>query len=505
MKKLRLILGDQLNSKHAWYKESPSEVVYLMAEMQQEATYVKHHIQKVVGFFGAMRQFSEALRSKGFEVVYYTLKNNPYQSLTALLEAEISRLEIQKFEYQLPDEYRLDEQLRSFCEGLDIAHEAFDTEHFMTNRNELNEFFSGKKQRIMEFFYRYMRKKHQIMMVGSEPLGGKWNFDHDNRRAYKGEVPIPPAFTFHHEVSDIVDELQEMGIETFGAIKPHAFPWPLNRNESLELLSYFCKELLPYFGTFQDASHTHEKFLFHSRISFALNTKMLDPLEVIDTAFQAYLQKQDEIDLSQIEGFIRQILGWREYVRGIYWAEMPDYGTKNYFEHHNKLPDFFWTGKTDMNCLKHAIGQSLEDAYAHHIQRLMIIGNYALLAGIHPDEVDAWYLGVYIDAIEWVEMPNTRGMSQFADGGLLATKPYVSSGAYINKMTNYCQSCAYKVNEKTGDKACPFNSLYWNFLHQHESKLSNNQRMKMVYSVWNKMSKEQQEQHLIQAEKHLKQ
>jgi deoxyribodipyrimidine photolyase-related protein len=233
--------------------------------------------------------------------------------------------------------------------------------------------------------------------------------------------------------------------------------------------------------------HTDEKFLFHSRLSFAMNSKMLSPKEVVETVVDFYHQNEDGIAISQVEGFVRQILGWREYIRGIYWKEMPNYATMNKLENHNKLPDFYWTGKTKMNCMQKSISQSLEEAYAHHIQRLMIIGNFSLLTQIHPDEVDAWYLGVYIDAIEWVELPNTRGMSQYADGGIIATKPYVSSGSYINKMSNYCSGCTYNVKEKLTDNACPFNSLYWHFLDEKKEYFGTNNRMAMMMSLLKKM------------------
>jgi deoxyribodipyrimidine photolyase-related protein len=257
------------------------------------------------------------------------------------------------------------------------------------------------------------------------------------------------------------------------------------------MLQYFCNQLLSHFGDYEDAMHTQEKFLFHSRLSFALNSKMLSPKEVIQTAVSYYHKNESTISLSQIEGFVRQILGWREYVRGIYWKEMPNYSSLNKLENFNPLPNFFWDGQTKMNCMHHAIQQSLEDAYAHHIQRLMVIGNFSLLTQTHPDEVDAWYLGVYIDAIEWVELPNTRGMSQYADGGILATKPYVSSGNYINKMSNYCGKCHYNVKLKTEDKACPFNALYWNFLDDKKEFFQGNQRMAMMLNLLNKIKPEE--------------
>jgi deoxyribodipyrimidine photolyase-related protein len=272
----------------------------------------------------------------------------------------------------------------------------------------------------------------------------------------------------------------------------------------LEVLDYFCQNFLKHFGDYEDAMHTDEKFLFHSRLSFAMNSKMLSPNEVIEKVIVFYHQNETEISLSQVEGFVRQILGWREYIRGVYWGKMPDYGTQNYFEHTTALPKWFWTGKTKMNCMKNAIHQSLDFAYAHHIQRLMITGNFALLAGVHPNEVDAWYLGIYIDAIEWVEITNTRGMSQFADGGIVGTKPYVSSATYINKMSSYCTGCFYDKSKKTGDKACPFNSLYWNFYDKHEAKLAKNPRIGMMYNVWRKMQPTAKAELLEQADFYLK-
>ena len=492
MRTLRLLLGDQLNINHSWFSKSDDSVIYLMAEMRQETDYVKHHIQKVVAFFLSMRNFASELQSKNHNVIYYEItdKNNP-DNLEKLIHQVIEQHQITKFEYQLPDEYRLDEQLKTICLNLKIDFDSYDSEHFYTSRTELKDFFEGKKMLLMENFYRMMRKKHDILMQGATPLGNQWNFDHDNRLKYKGQVPIPDAKIFTKNVTKIVSQIQEADVATFGTIDENNFVWPTSRKECLEQLEYFCNHLLKHFGDYEDASHTDEKFLFHSRLSFAMNTKMLSPEEVVTTVVNYYYQNQEEITLSQVEGFVRQILGWREYVRGIYWKEMPHYSKMNALENHNKLPDFYWTGKTKMNCLKKAISQSLEESYAHHIQRLMIIGNFSLLTQMHPDEVDAWYLGVYIDAIEWVELPNTRGMSQYADGGILATKPYVSSGSYINKMSNYCSSCHYSVKDKFGDKACPFNTLYWNFLDEKKTYFANNQRMAMMLNLLNKIPAEE--------------
>ncbi|UBZ12818.1 cryptochrome/photolyase family protein [Flagellimonas marinaquae] len=502
MKTLRLILGDQLNLWHSWLDEENDDHIYLMAEMRQETDYVKHHIQKVVGFFLAMRNFADALEKKGHNVVYFKIgdQNNP-QNLPNLIEQTISEHKIEKFEYQLPDEYRLDQQLQEICESISVPSEVFDTEHFYTKRDELKDHFKGKKQLLMESFYRMMRKKHNILMEDDQPEGGKWNFDQSNRKKWDGSPNIPKELSFNADVTELLEEIQSAEVKTFGNIDAKNFPWPTSYEECTELLDFFCSKLLTYFGDYQDALHTQEKYLFHSRLSFAMNSKMLSPKEVINTVLEHYYEHKDDIDISQVEGFIRQILGWREYMRGVYWKEMPEYAQMNKLENHNPLPDFFWTGKTKMNCLQKAITQSLDDAYAHHIQRLMVIGNYALLTQVNPSEVDAWYLGVYIDAIEWVEITNTRGMSQFADGGIIATKPYVSSANYINKMGNYCKECSYSHTVKSGENSCPFNSLYWNFLEEKKAHFKNNQRMSMMLSLLEKKSQQELSELKERAEK----
>jgi deoxyribodipyrimidine photolyase-related protein len=492
MKKLRLILGDQLNSQHSWFEQVEENTIYLMAEMRQETDYVKHHIQKVTAFFLSMRNFDSNLKSKGNNVIYFKISDeNNLHDLEKIITKCIEEHKISHFEYQLPDEFRLDEQLKKICSKLDIETKVYDTEHFYTSRTELTEFFEGKKMLLMENFYRMMRKKHHVLMQGSQPEGNQWNFDKDNRLKYKGQVPVPNAIAFNQNIEEVLIEIEKANVSTFGKIDVEKFNWPTSREDCLKQLAYFCENLLKYFGDYEDAMHTDEKFLFHSRLSFAMNSKMLSPKEVVETVVDFYHKNEDDITISQVEGFVRQILGWREYVRGIYWKEMPTYSKMNALENHNKLPDFYWTGKTKMNCMQKAISQSLEEAYAHHIQRLMIIGNFSLLTQMHPDEVDAWYLGVYIDAIEWVELPNTRGMSQYADGGILATKPYVSSGSYINKMSNYCSSCHYSVKDKFGDKACPFNTLYWNFLDEKKQYFANNQRMGMMLNMLKKMNPEE--------------
>ncbi len=507
LKTLRLILGDQLNHQHSWFKEEQEHITYVMMEMRQETDYVVHHIQKVIGFFSAMRNFADHLTERDHEVIYLKIgdKSNR-QQLKENLEKLISEREFEKFEYQLPDEYRLDEQLKEICNNLNIETEVFDTEHFFTTRDELEKFYSGKKQMVMEYFYRDMRKKHDILMVNSkDPEKGKWNFDKSNRKKWKGEHEIPHERGFRKDVSGIFKEIKTAGVKTMGEVNEKSFNWPTSREDSLSVLNYFCKNLLIHFGDFQDALHTDEAYLFHSRLSFSMNTKMLSPKEVIDSVTDYYHEHEDEIDISQVEGFVRQILGWREYMRGVYWKEMPNYKRSNKLRNQNNLPEFYWNAKTKMNCLHHSIKNSLENAYAHHIQRLMITGNYALLTETHPDEVDNWYLGIYIDAIEWVEITNTRGMSQFADGGIVATKPYVSSGSYINKMSNYCKDCHYSVSKKTGEQSCPFNSLYWNFLDSKRKEFKDNQRMNMMYSLLDKKNPDEMEEIRKRAKKIIEQ
>ena len=490
---VRLILGDQLNAEHSWFEKLDNNVCYVMFEMRQETNYVKHHIQKVVAFFGAMRNFARAREKEGHRVLYYSLDDPQNEhELDKNLNKVISLLGANRFAYQLPDEFRLDQQLQKFCKDLKISTEAVDTDHFLTTRDEMGQFFKGKKKWVMEFFYRYMRKKFDVLMVHDQPEGGSWNYDKFNRNKWSGSPGIPvPYLPKTENIEQIQNMIENLGIETLGRISKDDFLFPMTREESVKQLDYFCENLLADFGTFQDAMHQEETNLFHARISFALNVKILHPLEVINHAIEAYRKQPEIISLSQVEGFVRQVLGWREYIRGLYWKEMPSYKNLNALENTNPLPDFYWTGETKMNCLSTTIKNSLEHAYAHHIQRLMITGNFALLAQTHPDAVDEWYLGIYADAVEWVQLPNTRGMSQYADGGMVATKPYVSSGSYVNKMSNYCSSCSYNQKKRLGDDACPFNSLYWNFLDDKKDFFKSNNRMGMMLNLLRKIKPEE--------------
>jgi len=489
---LRLILGDQLNIQHSWFSDDPKVAEYVLMEVREEATYTRHHIQKIIAFFLAMRAFAREAQDKGFSVRYIALDDSSNKhSFVANVEALLATGEYSAFEYQDPDEYRVSEALKEMSAHAHVPTRVVDSEHFLTTPAFFQGVFKGHKRYVMELFYREVRRKYDLLMEDGEPIAGRWNFDAENRKKLPKGVTPPPPLDFEREVSDIVALLKTSNVPSIGTVNPRRFTWPVTREESLRLLTYFCEKLLPEFGSYQDAMHTDHRFLFHSRISFSLNVKMISPLEVVEAAIKAWRKSKGAISIEQVEGFVRQIAGWREFMRGVYWAHMPRYKTLNSLGAKRPLPHYFWDGDTKMRCVKHAVDQSLEEAYAHHIQRLMVTGNFAILAGIDPDEVDAWYLGIYADALEWVQLPNTRGMSQFADGGIVGTKPYTSSAAYINKMSNYCGGCHYNFKERYGERGCPFNTLYWDFLIRNKAALEKNPRIGMGYRHIDKMSKEE--------------
>ena len=484
---LRLLLGDQLNPGHSWFATPDAGVVYVLMEVRQETDYVLHHAQKILAIFAAMRDLARHLRSAGHRVRYVAIDDaSNRQSVPGNLAALMAHYGAQRLEYQHPDEWRLDEQLRHWCAEQTFATQAVGSEHFYTTRSEVAEVFAGRKQWLMEHFYRRMRHQHGVLIdEAGEPEGGQWNYDHDNRKPWPGTPATPPDARPVHDHSALWATIVAAGVQSFGNPQAAQLRWPLNRAEALAALDHFIATTLPHFGEYEDAMSTRSPHLFHSLLSFALNTKMLQPREVVQRAQAAW--QAGTAPLAAVEGSIRQILGWREYVRGIYWAHMPGYDERNALGHTAPLPQWFWTGATRMRCLQHAVGQSLDGAYAHHSHRLRVIGNFALLAGLDPAAVHRWYLGVYIDAFEWVELPNTLGMSQFADGGLLATKPYVSSAAYIDRMGDYCKGCHYDKKLKVGERACPYNALYWDFFARNEATLGSNFRLGMVYRQLQKM------------------
>ncbi|PSW21943.1 cryptochrome/photolyase family protein [Photobacterium sanctipauli] len=500
---LRLILGDQLNLSHSWFNQVDDDTLYVIAELPQEMDYASHHIQKIQAFFLAMANTADALSASGHSVLHLTLDDTScYANLPDLIQHLIVRFDCQRFEYQQPDEFRLHQQLALLCQQLAIETVCADTEHFIVPHDQISLYFCQEKSGRLETFYRKLRKKHAILMTEEgQPEGGKWNFDKANRDKLKPSdiAELPEPLIFDNDIAEINLRLQRHQVKSIG-ISRDKLIWPVTRAQSLQLLDFFCTHCLPNFGRFQDAMTCQaddllcnkQWSLYHSRLSFALNSKILNPLEVIECAI-AHYRANEAINIAQIEGFVRQILGWREFVRGIYWTHMPGYAAQNHLNARQALPSWFWSGKTRMNCLHHAITQSLEYGYAHHIQRLMVTGNFCLIAGIDPAEVDAWYLGIYVDAIEWVEMPNTRGMSQYADGGIVGSKAYAASGNYINKMSDYCQHCHYQVKEKTTENACPLNSLYWHFMTHHREQFERNPRVGMVYRNWDNQPDENQQ------------
>ncbi len=484
---LRLVLGDQLYAGHSWFRAVDPQVVYVLMEVRQETDYVLHHGQKILAIFAAMRDFARQLRAAGHRVHYLALDDpDNRQSITGNLTALGQHHAVQRVEWQSPDEWRLDEVLRSWSAQQRLVATEVDSEHFLTTRHEMAALFKGRKQWLMEHFYRYMRRRFEVLLDSKgQPEGGQWNFDHDNRKPWPGKPPEPVDARPAHDHGALWETIQRCGVQSFGDPQAHHLRWPLNRDEALATLDAFIESALPHFGDFEDAMSSKGQRLFHSLLSFALNVKMLHPMEVVRRAEAAFRSRA--APLAAVEGFIRQIVGWREYMRGIYWSQMPGYDERNALDHHLPLPRWFWSGDTRMRCLQHAIGQSLQTAHAHHIQRLMVIGNFALLAGLDPQALHHWYLGIYIDAFEWVELPNTLGMSQWADGGLIASKPYVSSGAYINRMSDYCKACPYEHKQKLGERACPFNALYWDFFARHEPALGGNHRLGLVYRQLQKL------------------
>lgn len=480
MTTLRLLLGDQLHIGHSWFDAVDDRVVYVMIEMRQETDYVLHHAQKVIAIFAAMRAFADLLRARGHRVHYLRISDpRNTQTLEGNLHALVAFHLARRFEYLAPDEWRLDEQLRQFASTLRMPVHCADTEHFLSRRDEAAALF-GDGRWLLERFYRWMRVRHRVLLDGrGRPVGGRWNYDSENRSPWKGTPSEPLDARVRHDHGELWEEIRAAGVKTFGEPCATRFPWPRDREEALADLRDFIAHRLPSFGKFQDAMHSGATRLFHSLLSFALNVKLLSPREVIDAAEHAFAS--GHAGIAACEGFIRQILGWREYVRGYYWHVMPGFADRNLLGHARALPQWFWTGDTHMQCLRSSLRQSLDHAHAHHIQRLMVIGNFALLAGLDPGAVHRWYLGVYIDAFEWVELPNTLGLSQYADGGRLASKPYVSSSGYVHRMSDYCDRCPYDRRSHTSADACPFNALYWDFFARHRDMLGANPRLGPTY------------------------
>lgn len=501
-KNLHFILGDQLSHTlpNLKYFDRQNDVI-LMCEVIEEASYVWHHPKKIAFIFSAMRHFAEELRAKGFAVDY--VKLNDSQNLGSFdeeLKRAIVKHNPQKILLTEPGEYRVWKKVLSWQKELKIPFEIFPDTRFLCSQNEFRNWAKNKKQLRLEFFYREMRKKYKILLdSANKPLGGKWNYDSENRKSPSQNLKSPKRIA--HKKDQITNEVLELVAQkfakNFGDLLP--FHFAVNRDQALIEARHFIAEILPNFGDYQDAMLTSQPYLNHSLLSSYINVGLLEPLELCRMAEESYLE--GKTSLNSVEGFIRQILGWREYVRGIYWLFMPQYLDHNFFDAKRDLPKLYWGGETSMFCLKETVKQTRKHAYSHHIQRLMITGNFALLAGLDPKQVHEWYLAVYADAFEWVELPNTLGMALHADGGIMASKPYAASGKYISRMSNFCKSCRFDPEITVGENACPFNALYWNFMNSHEDKLKANQRLQFVYPTWHKMALEKRDAILESAQK----
>lgn len=482
------ILGDQLSIHISSLEaQNPCECVLLMMEVGEETAYVRHHKAKIAYIFSAMRHHAKALEERGWSVDYIAWSDPDNSgSFSGEIVRALERHSIESIRITEAGEWRVMAMIENWEQKFGIPVTICPDHRFVATHQDFADWADGKKQLRMEYFYREMRRKTGLLLdENGKPEGGKWNYDNDNRKPAKGDLAIPQPIRFRPD--DITREVLALVSDTFADYPGSLdhFHFAVTHEEAMRQKRKFLDEALPQFGDYQDALLSGQPFLWHSILSPYINSGLLDPLDLCEEVEQRY--HDGDVPLNAAEGFIRQIIGWREYVRGIYWREGPDYVDRNFLQAQRPLPDFYYSGKTDMHCLAETIGQTLDLAYAHHIQRLMITGNFALIAGLRPQAVHQWYLEVYADAYEWVELPNTLGMSQFADGGIIASKPYASSGNYINKMSDYCQHCRYDVKQRIGENACPFNALYWDFLDRNQEKLGDNRRLAMPYRTWEGM------------------
>lgn len=500
MKSLRLVLGDQLCRSISSLNgiESGRDIV-LMVEVMEEATYVPHHKQKLVLTLSAMRHFADALSAEGIHVDYVRIDDEGNSgSFTGELARALLRHRIGRIIATEPGEWRVWAMMQQWGTCFDVPVEIREDDRFLCTRTEFLTWAGGRRSFRMESFYRHMRRKTGWLMQGGEPEGGRWNYDAENRKALPADLLLPARRRFLPDAitKTVMNLVRQHFSGHFGELD--SFNWAVTREGALEALKHFVVDCLGRFGDYQDAMKTGKPELFHSLLSPYLNAGLLCPNEVCESVLNAY--RQGVAPLPATEGFIRQILGWREFVRGVYWLQMPDYAKTNFFNADRQLPEFYWSAATDLKCLHEVVAAIRTNAYAHHIQRLMITGNFALLAGIDPAQVEEWYLSVFVDAFDWVELPNTHGMALYADGGVLASKPYAASGAYIHKMSDYCSGCIYKPTVKLGPDACPFNYLYWYFLIRNQARLESNPRMVFPYRTLARMPVDRRRELVRQAE-----
>ncbi len=496
MRHLVIVLGDQLSLENpALIGFDPSLDLIVMAEVMEESTHVWSHPQRITLFLSAMRHFAQTLRAEGYPLQYYALDEHHFASLSEVWQSLIDSHAPQAIKLCEPGDWRVLQSAQAVAEAGQLTLEVLPDAHFMCSTVQFQRWASKYQSNSlrMEFFYREMRKRYAILMAGDEPVGGTWNYDQDNRQAIGKQGPqglIPPLSVAPDALTQAVKALVATRFQTHPG-RLDNFAWPVDRAQALQLLEHFIVHKLAQFGPYQDAMWQDQPFLWHSMLASALNLKLLNPREVIAAAEAAY--HAGLAPLASVEGFIRQILGWREFIRGMYWLDMPGMKQANFLNHTRDLPAWFWNGKTHMRCLAQTIAQTLDTGYAHHIQRLMVTGLFATLAEVSPQQVSDWYLAVYVDAVEWVELPNVAGMALFANGGRFTSKPYVASGAYIDRMSNYCQGCRYQPKLKTGEQACPFTTLYWAFLIKHEPMLAANPRTSLMVKHVQKMETEARE------------
>ncbi|CAA6819339.1 MAG: deoxyribodipyrimidine photolyase-related protein [uncultured Thiotrichaceae bacterium] len=496
MRNLCVILGDQLDRKSRLFEKlDPARDRLWMAEVTEESTHVWSHKQRIVLFLSAMRHFAQALKTADIPLDYWHLQDHQCDSLAEVLSKSLQTHKPEKVRVVRPGDYRVLEALRQVCDRQNIPLEILQDQHFLSTPAEFAQWAKERKQLRMEYWYRKLRQRYQILLEDDgKPAGGKWNYDQANRKSFgktaPDNVPAPLIFAPDELTHQVIQLVQERFANHPGNLE--RFNWPVTPEQAENTLEHFIQHSLPHFGDYQDAMWTDEPFLFHSLLSAAINLKLIHPLKVIEKAVKSY--KQGLAPLNAVEGFVRQILGWREYVRGLYWLHMPAWQDFNALQAEADLPAFYWTAETDMQCLQQSIQQTLDYGYAHHIQRLMVTGLFSLLYGVEPKQIHAWYLAVYVDAVEWVELPNTIGMSQYADGGLMASKPYAASGNYINKMSNYCKQCVYKPSLAVGNNACPMTFLFWDFLERHQQRFETNPRMGFMLKNLHRKTADEREQ-----------
>ncbi len=498
------VLGDQLSLQNPALRDiDPSKAVVVMAEVFTEHLHVWSSRMRSAVFLSAMRHFAKELKDAGWTVEYFKLGEHSHEGLSQVWSQCIAQHKIRTLRVCEAGDWRVEQLLKDCAAKHELAFHLLDDDHFLISRADFARWAGKSKQLRMEMFYRQMRKRQNVLMQADEPEGGQWNFDEDNRKSFpkSGPPDLPAAVRFKPDqiTKQVITDLAKHLPDQPG--RNAAFAWPVTRDQGLQALQDFIAHRLNRFGPTQDAMWTNEPFLFHSLLSVALNLKLISPKEVIEQATQAY--KTGKADLASVEGFIRQILGWREFMRGVYWLDMPGMKAANHFGYERPLPKWYWTGNTHMQCMKQAIDQTLEHGYAHHIQRLMITGNFALLAGVDPAQVCDWYLAVYVDAIEWVELPNTAGMALFANGGRFTTKPYIASGAYVKRMSNYCKGCRYDPAQRVGDQACPMTTLYWSFLDRHAQELGKNPRAALMMKNFERIEGDELAQIRLQSRKFL--